>query len=236
VAEIVARCGLDWLLIDLEHGTAEAADLLPMLLATGMSDTAALVRVESGERIRIGRALDLGAQGIMVPQVHSAEQARQVARWMRTQPSGERGIALFTRGMDFGSLGHAGVARRHEDLICIVQIESQAAVEAADEIAGVEGVDVLFVGPADLTHALGIPGQIDDPAYRQAVARVGQAARSAGKAAGVLVWNPTDVGGYAAEGFTFFSVASEVSILDKALRAGLDLAQRAVRPPIEAEI
>jgi len=232
----VARCGLDWLLIDLEHGTADSADLLPMLLAASAPDTAvALVRVETGERIRIGRALDLGAQGVMVPQIHSAEQAHQVARWLRTQPDGERGIALFTRGMDFGTVGHAGVAKRHEDLTCIVQIESPAALEAVDEIGAVEGVDVLFIGPTDLTHALGIPGQIEHPLYRAAVTRVGQAAKAAGKAAGVLVWNPEDVGGYAAEGFTFFSISSEVSVLDKALRAGLGSARRAAGPPIEAE-
>ena len=158
IAEVVGRSGLDWVLVDLEHGTADESDLLPMLLAIEGTAATALVRVERGERIRVGRALDLGARGVMVPQVHSAEQAQQVVRWMRTQPAGERGIALFTRGMDYGSSGHAGAARRHEELLTIVQIESPAALADIDQIAHVDGIDMLFIGPADLTHALGIPG------------------------------------------------------------------------------
>ena len=169
LVEVAGRTGLDWLLIDLEHGTADESDLLPLLMAAGLTDATPLVRVEVGERIRVGRALDLGAAGIMVPQVHSAEQARQVARWMRTQPAGERGIALFTRGMDFGRVGHHGAAARHEDLLTIVQIESRAALDEVEAIAAVEGVDVLFVGPTDLSHALGIPGDIDHPAYLKRV-------------------------------------------------------------------
>lgn len=214
------------MLVDLEHGTADESDLLPMLLAIGGSDATALVRVECGERIRVGRALDLGAQGVMVPQVHSAEQARRVARWMRTQPAGERGIALFTRGMHYGAVGHAGVASRHEELLTIVQVESRSALDEIDQIARVGGIDVLFIGPADLTHALGIPGQLDHPVYREAVTSVAAAARSAGIAAGVLVWNPLDVGRYAPEGFTFFGITSEANILDRALRSELDSARR----------
>ena len=116
LVEVVARAGLDWLLIDLEHGTADESDLAappPGRRAAGTSRRSCASR--AGERIRVGRALDLGAGGIMVPQVHSAEQARRVAGWMRTQPEGERGIALFTRGMDFGRVGHDGVAGRHDE-------------------------------------------------------------------------------------------------------------------------
>lgn len=197
-----------------------------MLLAIEGTAATALVRVERGERIRVGRALDLGARGVMVPQVHSAERAQEVARWMRTQPAGERGIALFTRGMDYGDIGHGGAARRHEELLTIVQIESPAALADIDQIAHVDGIDVLFIGPADLTHALGIPGQLDHRTYREAVTRVGAAARAAGIAAGVLVWNPEDVGRYVPEGFTFFSITSEANILDRALRRELESARR----------
>jgi 2-dehydro-3-deoxyglucarate aldolase/4-hydroxy-2-oxoheptanedioate aldolase len=232
IAEIVARAGVDWLLIDLEHGTSRESDLLPMLMAAGRH-VPVLVRVETGERIRIGRALDLGADGIMVPQVHGAEQAHHVAQRMRTQPGGERGIALFTRGMDYGTVGHDGVARRRDDLLSIVQIETAAALDEVDAIAAIDGVDVLFVGPTDLSHALGIPGRLDDPVFEAAITRVAQAARGAGKAAGVLVRMPEDVGRYAAEGYTVLGIASEVAILDRALRSTLETARRpnlAARP------
>jgi len=232
----VARIGLDWLLIDLEHGTSDESDLLPLLLAAGATDTTPLVRVESGERIRVGRALDMGASGVMIPQVHSAEQARRVAAWMRTQPAGDRGIALFTRGMDYGRIGHAGVAGRHEDLLAVVQIESRAALDEAEQIARVDGIDVLFVGPTDLTHALGIPGQIGHATYQEAIRRVSEAVRSAGKAAGVLVWNPEDVGRYRAMGFSFFAISSEASILDRALRTELDSARHAAAAASKPEV
>jgi 2-dehydro-3-deoxyglucarate aldolase/4-hydroxy-2-oxoheptanedioate aldolase len=236
IVEVVARVGLDWLLIDLEHGTADESDLLALLLAAGTQGITPLVRVESGERIRVGRALDLGAGGIMVPQVHSADQARRFARWMRTQPTGDRGIALFTRGMDYGRVGHVGVAARHEGLLATVQIESRPALEEVEAIAGLEGIDVLFVGPTDLSHALGLPGRIDDPAYEAAVRRVSRAAKAAGKAAGVLVWNPEDVGRYAAMGFSFFSLSSEASILDRALRSTLESARQAASAAPTSEV
>jgi 2-dehydro-3-deoxyglucarate aldolase/4-hydroxy-2-oxoheptanedioate aldolase len=239
LVEVAARTDLDWLLVDLEHGSAHESQLMPLLMAAETSRAAAerstpiatLVRVESGERIRVGRALDLGADGIMVPQVHSAAEARRVTGWMRTQPSGERGIALFTRGMAYGRAGHAGVATRHANLLTIVQIESQAALAEAPAIAAVEGVDVLFVGPADLTHALGIPGRIDHPDYLEAVAHVGRACASAGKAAGVMTWQADDVATYVPHGYRFFALASDANILDRALRAELAAARRAADVP-----
>jgi 2-dehydro-3-deoxyglucarate aldolase/4-hydroxy-2-oxoheptanedioate aldolase len=227
LVEVAGRTGLDWLLIDLEHGSADESDLLPLLMAAGLTDAAPLVRVEAGERIRVGRALDLGAAGIMVPQVHSAEQARQAARWMRTQPAGERGIALFTRGMDLGRVGHHGATARHEDLLSIVQIESRAALDEVEAIAAVEGVDVLFVGPTDLSHALGIPGDIDHAAYLGASERVARACRDAGKTAGVMIQQADDVGRYASQGYRFFALTSEANMLDRALRGELDAARRA---------
>ena len=224
--EICART-LDWVLIDLEHGMATESDLPAMMMATKGTKATPLVRVEVGTRPRVGRVLDLGAQGVMVPQVHSAQEAEAVARWLRTQPAGERGIALFTRGMDYGARGHEGVATRHEDLLGIVQIESAAAVESAEAMARIDGVDVLFVGPTDLTHALGIPGHIDEPVYDAAIRNVTAATKAAGKAAGVLVWKPEDVGRYAAMGFTFFGLSSEGMILDRAVRAANDSAREA---------
>jgi 2-dehydro-3-deoxyglucarate aldolase/4-hydroxy-2-oxoheptanedioate aldolase len=200
-------------------------------MAADTTPAASLVRVESGERIRVGRALDLGAGGIMVPQVHSVEQAMRVARWMRTQPAGERGIALFTRGMDLGRVDHAGAAERHADLLSIVQIESQAGLAAVEGIAEVEGIDVLFVGPADLSHALGIPGRLDHPLFLEAVARVGRACQAADKVAGVMVRLPEDVARYADLGYRFFAISTEANILDRALRSELASARLAATAP-----
>jgi 2-keto-3-deoxy-L-rhamnonate aldolase RhmA len=232
----VARTGLDWVLVDLEHGTSDEAGLVSLTTAIASAGSTPLVRIESGARIRVGRALDLGARGVMVPQVHTADMARDVASWMRTQPGGQRGVALFTRGMDFGSGGHGGVATQHHDLLCVAQIESPEALGEVDDIAGVEGIDVLFVGPSDLSHALGIPGHIEHPDFQSAIARVAQAAGAAGKAAGVLVWNPADVAAYARMGYSFFALSSEASILDRAMRDALDSARSVARAATTAEV
>jgi len=234
--EIVARSGLDWLLVDLEHGTASEAVLLPMLMAAKDTPATALVRVETGSRIRVGRALDLGAGGVMVPQVQAADAARAVARWMRTQPAGERGVALFTRGMRFGAGGHDAVATRHEDLLSIIQVESKRALDEVEEMAAIDGIDVLFVGPTDLSHSMGIPGQLDDRAYEAAIARVAKATQASGKAAGVLVGNPQDVGRYADLGFTFFGLSSEAMMLDRAVRSALEAARDCVAATITSEV
>ncbi len=220
VTEVAARAGFDWLLVDLEHGMVTEAELVSNLQALKGTGVAGLVRVEQGTRLRVGRALDLGAEGVMIPQVSSAVEAREIVSWLRFQPVGKRGVALFTRGMDFGSGGHAAVRIRNEEVVGLLQIESGAAVEAADAIAAVDGVDVLFVGPSDLSHALGIPGELDHPTFQNAIAKVGAAAKAHGKAAGVLVWKAEDAARYAELGYTVFSISSEGSLFERAARAG----------------
>ena len=160
--EIMARSGFDWLIIDLEHGAGTESDLLANLHAMGATPAAALVRPQSGERLRIGRALDLGAHGIMVPRVDLPEQAREAISFMRYPPDGTRGLALSTRGAGLGEQGHTQIQAVNRRILGIIQIESRSAVDHAAEIAAIDGVDVLFVGPTDLSHSLGIPGRFDD--------------------------------------------------------------------------
>jgi 2-dehydro-3-deoxyglucarate aldolase/4-hydroxy-2-oxoheptanedioate aldolase len=130
--------------------------------------------------------------------------------------------------MEYGARGHAGAADRHRELLGIVQVESRAALDEVEAMAAVEGIDVLFVGPTDLSHALGVPGRIDDPSYDAAIRRVAAAARAQGKAAGVLVWGPDDATRYREAGYTFFAIASDGSILDRAMRAALGQARAAL--------
>lgn len=219
-AEVCAAAGLDWVLIDLEHGASGDADLLAMLQAVSGSRAVPIVRVEQGTRLRIGRVLDLGADGVMVPRVESVAEAQEIGGWLRYPPSGTRGVALFTRGLGYGVGGHGSVAMRNEEIVGILQVEGPDALAVADELAALDAVDVLFIGPADLTHALGSPGRIDHPGYVQAVETVGRAARAHGKAAGVLLWQPQDVDTYLDAGFSFFSLSSEGALLQAAVRSG----------------
>lgn len=227
-AELCGRAGFDWTVIDLEHGAATEADLLTMLYAVGSTPMTPIVRVPSAERLRVGRALDLGAAGIMLPQLQSADQVREAVRYLRYPPVGSRGIALRTRGGGMGTLGHADLARVvNERIVGIVQIEARGTVGDADAIAALDEVDVLFVGPADLSHQLGIPGRFDEPAYQDALRTVVAACGAHGKAAGILIYDATGLPPLLELGFRFIGIGSEGSFVSNGARAVLAAAGRA---------
>jgi 2-dehydro-3-deoxyglucarate aldolase/4-hydroxy-2-oxoheptanedioate aldolase len=172
-----------------------------------------LVRPQSGERIRIGRALDLGAAGIMVPRLESAAEAREAVTYLRYPPDGIRGVATRVRGAGLGAVGHGDVRRVSDRIVGIIQIESVGGLRDADEIAAIDGVDVLFVGPADLSHSLGIPGQFGHADYTAALDRVVAAARAHGKAAGILVYDPAVVPPLLERGFTFVGIGADAALV-----------------------
>ena len=220
-AELCARAGFDWLIVDLEHGAGNEAGLVPVLTAIEITSTAALVRPASGERIRIGRALDLGASGIMVPRLDTVEEVRQAVSYLRYPPDGVRGVALLTRGARFGSVPHAQVKSLNDDVLGIIQIESAAAVASVSEIAAIDGVDVLFVGPSDLSHSLGIPGQLEHPDYLAALDSVVAAARAAGKSPGILLRQAGDLKRHVELGFRFVGIGSDAGFVVDAAAAAL---------------
>jgi 4-hydroxy-2-oxoheptanedioate aldolase len=219
-AEICAAAGYDWLLIDLEHGASTEADLLGLIHAVEVGGSAAFVRPQTGERIRIGRALDQGARGIMVPRLESADEAREAVTFLRYPPDGIRGMAIRVRGAGLGAVTHGEVSRLNQRVVGLIQIESTGALRDADAIAAIDGVDVLFVGPADLTHALGVPGQFDHASYLAALDAVAAACRAHGKAAGILVYDTAVVPRLLEIGFTFIGIGSEGAFaVDGARRA-----------------
>jgi 2-dehydro-3-deoxyglucarate aldolase/4-hydroxy-2-oxoheptanedioate aldolase len=208
-AELCAHVGYDWLLVDLEHGASTEADLLGLLHSVEIGGSTPLVRPQSGERIRIGRALDLGARGIMVPRLDSADQAREAVTCLRYPPDGIRGVATRVRGAGLGVVSHADIRRLNERVVGIIQIESVGGLRDADAIAAIDGVDVLFVGPADLSHSLGIPGQFQHPDYLAALESVVAACRAHGKAPGILVYDTAVVPRHLELGFTFVGIGAD---------------------------
>jgi 4-hydroxy-2-oxoheptanedioate aldolase len=221
-ADIAGRAGFDWALVDLEHGAGSESDLVPQLLALEASGTAALVRVESASRLRIGRVLDLGATGVMVPQVNDAETARRLVEWCQYPPSGSRGVALSARGAGYGRSKHGDVGALDRGIVRIAQVETRAAVDAVDEIAAVDGIDILFVGPTDLSHSLGIPGQFDHPIFEAALQAIVEAATGHGRALGVYLSALTQLDRYRDLGFTFISIASDSGSLVAAFGSARD--------------
>ncbi len=219
-AEICGHAGYDWLVLDLEHGSGTEASLMAHLHAVETTPAAAIVRPQSGERLRIGRALDLGASGIMIPRSQSAADVLESVRHLHYPPQGDRGVALRTRGAGLGTVGHGDVRRVNDGIVGIVQVESPGAVGEADAIAAIDGVDVLFVGPADLSHSLGVPGQFQSETYLDALSAVVAATEAHGKAAGILVYDTAVVPRHLEMGFRFVGIGADAAfVADGAKRA-----------------
>jgi 2-dehydro-3-deoxyglucarate aldolase/4-hydroxy-2-oxoheptanedioate aldolase len=216
-AEACAAGGFEWVLVDLEHGAGGEQALTGQIHAAAAHGVPAIVRVETAERIRSGRVLDAGAAGVMFPRLDSAEEAAEAMRHLRYPPAGDRGVATYNRSCAFG-LDPGALDTANDAVIGIVQIETLSALDGVEAIAATPDVDVLFVGPRDLSHALGVPGRFDAPAYREALSRVLAAARDAGVAAGVLAANRAAAEAAVADGFTFVVVGSDANLLATAAR------------------
>jgi 2-dehydro-3-deoxyglucarate aldolase/4-hydroxy-2-oxoheptanedioate aldolase len=224
-AELLGRAGYDWVVVDMEHGYTTESELLAHLTAIEGSGSVALVRPQSGERLRIGRALDMGAAGIVVPRLDTADQVREAVTFLRYPPAGQRGVALLTRGARLGTVNHAGVAALNADIVGIVQIESPSALDASEELAAIDGVDVLFVGPADLSHSLGIPGQFANPTYQDALRKVVAACRKHGKAPGILLYDHASFRPHLDLGYTFVGLGADISFVNEGAKAALAAAR-----------
>lgn len=224
-AEVCAAAGFDWLLLDLEHGAGGEEQVRDVVPVAGAYGVPTVVRVETDARIRIGRVLDSGAAGVMLPRMDSARQVSQALTHLRFPPRGDRGVATYNRACRFG-LDPGALDRADEEILVIVQIESLAAVAAADEIAGLDGVDVLFVGPRDLSHDLGVPGETTAPAFVEALETVLAATKRHGKACGLLVNDGAAAAQRLEQGWTFVAIGSDSTLLAAASRSALRQARQ----------
>jgi 4-hydroxy-2-oxoheptanedioate aldolase len=226
VAEICAGSGLDCLLIDMEHSPNGLESVLAQLQAVGGYPVTPVVRVPSGDPVTIKQVLDLGAQSLVVPMVSSAQEARAAVAAVRYPPHGIRGVgsALARSGRWNRVEGYVQGADDHVSLV--VQVETASGVDAAGEIAATDGVDAVFVGPADLAASMGLLGQQGHPDVVAAVHRVFDAVRAVGKPVGVNAFDPELAQGYADAGASFVLVGADVTLL---ARGSEDLAARFIR-------
>lgn len=217
--EIAGRSGLDWLLIDREHGVGGQDGLLHQLQAASATPAAPIVRIPWNDPQHFKRVLDLGAAGIMVPYVNTAKEAEQAVASMRFPPRGIRGVAKLNRASGFGQSFDAYFASAHEQLLTVTQIETAEALESIEGIAATDGVDVLFVGPLDLSVSLGIPQQFDHPRFKKACRVVSDAAEKAHKAAGILLAGAEQIEPILEAGFTFVALGSDSGQVAAGMRA-----------------
>jgi 4-hydroxy-2-oxoheptanedioate aldolase len=217
VAEMIAGTGFDFITIDTEHSLTDIPDTLGMLQAMAPYPVSPVVRPQSQDAALIKRLLDFGAQTLMIPYVQSAGEARALVAAMRYAPRGFRGVAGGTRASGYGQIKDY-MAHAEEELCLIVQIETHEAVAAIEDIAAVDGVDALFIGPADLAASLGHPG---DQAHPEVVAAIESAIKrivAAGKPAGILTVDPAFARRCIGWGTRFTAVGVDLWLLSAAAR------------------
>lgn len=212
VAEVLAGCGYDWLVLDCEHTVANPAAVLPMLQAIAAYPTSAVARPGWNDPVEIKRLLDAGAQTILVPYVQNAEEAAAAVAATRYPPEGVRGVATVTRAARFGAVDQY-ILRAQEEICVLVQVETKTALDHIEAIAAVEGVDGIFVGPADLASSMGHPGDFANPNVVGAIEDAMRRIRAAGKPAGILSRNQNFLRNMADAGAQFIALDLDAAIL-----------------------
>ncbi|MFN7102360.1 MAG: HpcH/HpaI aldolase family protein [Pseudorhizobium sp.] len=218
MAELAGTAGFDWLVIDGEHGPNDLRSIIEQLRALSSSPAEAVVRPPMGEPWMIKQLLDAGARTLLVPMVDSAEQARALVKAVRYPPHGIRGVgAAVARASAFNTV--TDYAETAADEICLlVQAETRAAIEDLENIAAVEGIDGVFIGPADLSADMGYLGRIEAPEVQEVIEKALKTITAAGKAAGILTFNEALNLRYIDLGARFVAVGSDVAEFSVTLR------------------
>lgn len=212
VTEVVGYAGFDWLLLDAEHAPNDLHGFISQLQALKDSPSAPIVRPSWNEPIEIKRLLDIGFYNFLIPFVESVEEARNAVAATRYPPAGIRGVSVAQRSNRYGH--EPDYAARINDNICVIaQVESRKGVDACGDIAAVDGIDCVFIGPSDLSAALGHFGQPRHPAVQEAIREVVARVREQGKAVGILAPVEADAQMYIDMGIRLVGVGSDIGVL-----------------------
>jgi 2-keto-3-deoxy-L-rhamnonate aldolase RhmA len=214
VADVLAGCGYDCLMIDGEHSPVGFETALALTVACQGRGAAAMMRIADNDPVLMKRALDIGVDGVMVPVVSSRQEAERAVASFRYPPEGIRGMAAsVVRASGYGLHTEAYLAKGRHQAILILQIETRAAVEAIDQIVAVEGIDMLFIGPYDLSANLGHLGEPDHPAARAAIGKVEAAAKRAGRWLGTIETKARPARALYGDGYRLVLGSADVAML-----------------------
>ncbi|MGB4712719.1 MAG: aldolase/citrate lyase family protein [Pontimonas sp.] len=211
--EVAALAGCEWVVLDLEHGGGTLDDVGSSVQAANAAEIGLIVRVPQPERAVVGWVLDQGVAGVMLPRIESLDHAREASSWFDYPPSGQRGVASYTRSAGWGAHSVRDTSRG----VCMVQIETTGALEAVGDIAAVPGVDSVFLGPLDLSFALGVPEDVDHKDFIVAMKHFVRGAQKAGIPAGSLISDPARIASMQAYGLDFLALGSDALALRRAL-------------------
>ena len=218
IIELAAIAGFDFVVIDCEHGFFTIESVAELIVAADGAGIAAIARAPSFDSREVGRYLDAGAAGTLLPRVEGAAAVRAAVSALKFAPRGSRGLG-GVRANRYATVPLADFVRKaNEETLVAVQIERQGALTELSAIADDPDVDVLFVGPNDLSQALGAPGDTTSPGYRAALERVASEAARAGKAAGIMVGRREDIPDLSVLGYRFFTTSDRALVLESGRR------------------
>ena len=226
VIEMVAGTGFDFLFIDAEHTQINRGDLENLLRAAEVAGTPALVRVPDNERVWIGSALDSGAAGVLVPRVSSAEDARKAVAFTRYPPVGERGVGPG-RAAAYGAKVEQTVASANTNVVLAVQLETAEGLANIEEIAAVDGVDAIYIGPGDLSVSLGATGPDGRAVLERAIATIVECCKRHKRTVGIFAMTPDHLSTAIGQGMTFLTLAADSVFLMKSLQDAADVMRKA---------
>lgn len=232
--EVLGVAGFDWLLLDAEHAPNDVLSLVPQLMALKDSVSAPVVRPPSNDVVVIKRLLDAGFHNFLIPFVETADEAQRAVAATRYPPAGVRGVSVSQRSNRYGSVpDYFKIVNDH--IAVMVQIESRTGVASVEAIAGIDGVDGLFIGPSDLAAGFGHLGAPLHPEVQEAMARIFHAAKAAGKPVGILAPVEADARRYLGMGASFVAVGSDLGLLRMGTQALADKFRPTDVPPIAAQ-
>ena len=223
IAKVAESAGLDFVLLDMEHGGLDMGQIADLLAWFKATEIAPIVRVPSSDYHFIARVMDAGAAGVMIPNVRSPEQAGRVITALRYAPDGDRGLGLGSAHNDYIRPNPAEyMAEANRDNLFLCQIESTKALDDIEAIASIPGVDALWVGHFDLTQSMGIVGEFDNPLFIDALKKVADAAKRHGKAAGIQPSDAERAREWMALGYNLISYNVDFGVYSAALKASID--------------
>ena len=212
-SEAAARAGFDFMIFDAEHGPNSPREMIPLILTAESHGCIPVVRVGSLSQIEIQRTLDMGVGGVQIPQIETREDAEKAVLFSKFHPQGMRGVCRYVRAADYSLKDKSEYfAQQNRDVAVIIHIEGERAVSNIDAIISVSGIDVIFIGPYDLSQSLGVPGEISHPRVTEAIEVIAQKCRVAGKCAGIFADSADTAKRYAEMGIGYVATSVDVGI------------------------
>ncbi len=223
IAKILKVCGFDFFIVDSEHGNFDYSDIAKLFAVAREAGIPPMARIPEVRREIVLKYMEMGAQGLLLPNTETVAQAKALVNYSKYYPMGNRGVSLLRAHTGFEKIDNAAeyMRKANEETILMVQIESPTAVENINNLLDVEGIDAAFVGPNDLSQSMGIMGQMDNPQFITAVDKVIDAAKRRGKFSGIHMMSVEALQPWVAKGMTLNFWANDVVMLMNAAKAGL---------------